>query len=231
MMSAQMTAQMAPQMAQMWWSQMQEQNSQMQEQNSYQGGECGSPGFRMNQQSEPMLPQGPMGAYPPMNFPPGYLVPAMAPGMPAGFAYVPYGAGQQDGAFSPSNMPAGNMPPSMPDMQWRDSGPARDGGQRNRVKRRQQRRRVEPVPPPRGLKVFVGGLGPQSTSDTLRRYFEAYGPVLDAAVLADSLTKRSRGFGFVEFEGEIPQGVLGTDHIIGERRCGVREYDYNPELA
>ena len=55
------------------------------------------------------------------------------------------------------------------------------------------------------------------------RYFAQYGRVLDAAVLADSETKRSRGFGFVDFAGEIPAAVLEQEHVIEQRRCGVRK--------
>jgi len=107
--------------------------------------------------------------------------------------------------------------------------PAQRPGDSKKTKRR-PRKKVEPVVPPRGAKVFVGGLGPASTSQTLRDYFGKFGEILDCSVLADSATKRSRGFGFVEFAGSIPQGVIGTDHIIGERRCGVREYHYNPTV-
>jgi hypothetical protein len=95
--------------------------------------------------------------------------------------------------------------------------------------RRRRQRRVEPVPPEMGGKVFVGGLGPQTTSHALREYFTQFGRVLDAAVLADSETKRSRGFGFVDFAGEIPAAVLETEHVIEQRRCGVRPYSYSPE--
>jgi len=95
--------------------------------------------------------------------------------------------------------------------------------------RRRRTRRVEPVAPESGCKVFVGGLGPQTTSLTLRSYFAQYGRVLDAAVLADSETKRSRGFGFVDFAGEIPAAVLEQDHVIEQRRCGVRKYEYTPQ--
>jgi len=75
-----------------------------------------------------------------------------------------------------------------------------------------------------GVKVFVGGLAPSSTSKGLREYFIKFGRILDAAVLADGRTKRSRGFGFVEFAGKIPDGLCDRDHIIEKRRCGVRPY-------
>jgi RNA-binding protein Musashi len=48
-------------------------------------------------------------------------------------------------------------------------------------------------------KMFVGGLHSQTTADGLQRYFEQYGEVKEAVVMRDSVTKRSRGFGFVRF--------------------------------
>jgi len=51
---------------------------------------------------------------------------------------------------------------------------------------------------------------------------------LDVAILADGETKKSRGFGFVEFDGDIPEGILDREHMIEQRRCGVRRYEYAP---
>jgi hypothetical protein len=105
-----------------------------------------------------------------------------------------------------------------------------DWDEQNDYRRRRNRRnrRKEPVQPEAGLKVFVGGLNPMTTTDTLRKYFETYGTVLDVAILADGETKKSRGFGFVEFEGDIPEGILDREHMIEQRRCGVRRYEYAP---
>jgi hypothetical protein len=75
-------------------------------------------------------------------------------------------------------------------------------------------------------KVFVGGLGPGTSAKTLRSYFCQFGNIVDCAVIADGTTRRSRGFGFVEFGDEIPEGVLDVDHTIEQRRCGVRPYSY-----
>lgn len=49
-------------------------------------------------------------------------------------------------------------------------------------------------------KLFVGGLSWDTTSEGLRAAFSRFGPVLDAAVIPDRNTGRSRGFGFVTFE-------------------------------
>lgn len=46
-------------------------------------------------------------------------------------------------------------------------------------------------------KLFVGGLSWNTTDELLRDAFTAYGEVLDAKVLTDRDTGRSRGFGFV----------------------------------
>ncbi|KAH8119170.1 hypothetical protein DFH11DRAFT_427073 [Phellopilus nigrolimitatus] len=51
-------------------------------------------------------------------------------------------------------------------------------------------------------KVYVGNLSWNTTDDTLRKAFSDYGQVLDAIVMRDRDTGRSRGFGFVTFSNE-----------------------------
>lgn len=46
-------------------------------------------------------------------------------------------------------------------------------------------------------KVFVGGLAWETHSDTMRRYFEQFGEILEAVVISDKNTGRSKGYGFV----------------------------------
>ncbi|KAJ5155328.1 hypothetical protein N7492_008131 [Penicillium capsulatum] len=48
-------------------------------------------------------------------------------------------------------------------------------------------------------KLFVGGLAWATTDDSLRDAFSEFGQVLDAVVLKDRESGRSRGFGFVTF--------------------------------
>ena len=48
-------------------------------------------------------------------------------------------------------------------------------------------------------KVFVGGLAWETQSETLRRHFEQYGEILEAVVISDKHTGRSKGYGFVTF--------------------------------
>lgn len=51
-------------------------------------------------------------------------------------------------------------------------------------------------------KLFVGNLDYTVTTDDLRQYFATVGEVVDAVVLMDKMTGRSRGFGFVEYASE-----------------------------
>ncbi|CAN8292178.1 unnamed protein product [Cochlearia groenlandica] len=48
-------------------------------------------------------------------------------------------------------------------------------------------------------KVFVGGLAWETLSETLRRHFEQYGEILEAVVITDKNTGRSKGYGFVTY--------------------------------
>ncbi|KAG5381111.1 hypothetical protein IGI04_028953, partial [Brassica rapa subsp. trilocularis] len=48
-------------------------------------------------------------------------------------------------------------------------------------------------------KVFVGGLAWETQSEALRRHFEQFGDILEAVVIADKNTGRSKGYGFVTF--------------------------------
>jgi hypothetical protein len=46
-------------------------------------------------------------------------------------------------------------------------------------------------------KIFVGGLAWETQRDTMRRYFEQFGDILEAVVITDKNTGRSKGYGFV----------------------------------
>ena len=51
-------------------------------------------------------------------------------------------------------------------------------------------------------KLFVGGLSWDTTDQSLRAAFEAYGAVREARVILDRDTGRSRGFGFVSYDDD-----------------------------
>lgn len=46
-------------------------------------------------------------------------------------------------------------------------------------------------------KIFVGGLPYHTTDQTLRSFFEPFGDILEAVVITDRQTGKSRGYGFV----------------------------------
>ncbi|KAB2631986.1 RNA-binding protein 24-A-like [Pyrus ussuriensis x Pyrus communis] len=48
-------------------------------------------------------------------------------------------------------------------------------------------------------KVFVGGLAWETHSDTMRRHFDQFGQILEAVVIIDKNSGRSKGYGFVTF--------------------------------
>lgn len=53
---------------------------------------------------------------------------------------------------------------------------------------------------PEDAKLFVGNLSWTTTDATLGAAFEAHGDVIDARVITDKFTGKSRGFGFIEYE-------------------------------
>ena len=48
-------------------------------------------------------------------------------------------------------------------------------------------------------KLFVGGLHPSLTTDSLKNYFSEFGKIEKVIIMKDKLTGRSRGFGFIIF--------------------------------
>jgi RNA recognition motif-containing protein len=46
-------------------------------------------------------------------------------------------------------------------------------------------------------KIFVGGLAWETKRDTLKRYFDQFGDILEAVVITDRTTGKSKGYGFV----------------------------------
>lgn len=50
--------------------------------------------------------------------------------------------------------------------------------------------------------LFVGRLSYDTTEDKLQEVFEEYGPVSEVKMVKDSVTGKSRGYAFVQFEKE-----------------------------
>ena len=53
-----------------------------------------------------------------------------------------------------------------------------------------------------GNKLFVGSLAWATNDDSLKAAFESFGNVVEAKVILERDTGRSRGFGFVTFEDD-----------------------------
>lgn len=69
-------------------------------------------------------------------------------------------------------------------------------------------------------KVFVGGLAWETQKETMKNYFEQFGDILEAVVITDKATGRSKGYGFVTFrEAEAARRacVDGAPIIDGRR--------------
>jgi RNA-binding protein Musashi len=65
-------------------------------------------------------------------------------------------------------------------------------------------------------KIFVGRLPPQTTDADVHQYFASFGAVSSAVVMMDSLTGRSRGFGFVCFQPGL-EGKKAMDAALDQK--------------
>lgn len=75
-------------------------------------------------------------------------------------------------------------------------------------------------------RMFVGGLFPETTSETLRNYFSTYGEVKEVKIIGEK-QKRSRGFGFVLFRAmKTFHKVMEKKHVIDGREvdCNLAVY-------
>jgi RNA-binding protein Musashi len=76
-------------------------------------------------------------------------------------------------------------------------------------------------------KVFVGGIPPHIDRDGLKEIFEEFGPVVDAIVMVDQVTNRSRCFGFVTFEN----GSNGAQKAIEKQPLNIQGRHVEVKLA
>ncbi|RWW24999.1 hypothetical protein GW17_00010678 [Ensete ventricosum] len=86
-------------------------------------------------------------------------------------------------------------------------------------------------------KLFIRGLGTETTTDSVRSLFSAYGEFEEAAVIVDRATGKSKGYGFITFRHadgalrpsdrllahfssyeEIGEGPVGFDRQTGKFR-------------
>jgi len=67
-------------------------------------------------------------------------------------------------------------------------------------------------------KLFVGGLSWNTTDEGLREAFARFGQVVEAKVVSDRETGRSRGFGFVSYQ-DAAEGAAAQQAIRWTRKC------------
>ncbi|NLH49375.1 MAG: RNA-binding protein [Myxococcales bacterium] len=72
-------------------------------------------------------------------------------------------------------------------------------------------------------KLFVGGLAWATTSEGLQEAFSPYGEVVEAKVVTDRDTGRSRGFGFVSYatDEEAKEALAMNGTELDGRRIRV----------
>jgi cold-inducible RNA-binding protein len=76
------------------------------------------------------------------------------------------------------------------------------------------------------MRIYVGNLSYETSDESLRDAFEAYGQVESATVITDKYSGRSRGFGFVEMPEKSEamaaiEGLNGTE--LDNRSLTVNE--------
>lgn len=73
-------------------------------------------------------------------------------------------------------------------------------------------------------KIYVGNIPYDADSDTLKDHFSGCGEVVDAIVISDRETKRSKGFGFVTFaDKDGLDAALKKDHSLDDRALKVNK--------
>lgn len=81
-------------------------------------------------------------------------------------------------------------------------------------------------------KIFVGGISQSTTKEVLERYFSSFGVILEARILYDGNTGKSRGFAFVVFRDEESKlSVLDQKvHTIKGKVIEVKEFQSDTNI-
>lgn len=69
------------------------------------------------------------------------------------------------------------------------------------------------------MRLYVGNLAYSTTEDSLRNEFAKFGTVMEASVVIDRVSGRSRGFGFVEF-ATVEEGTNAINSMNGANLDG-----------
>ncbi|KAG4200636.1 hypothetical protein ERO13_A05G225400v2 [Gossypium hirsutum] len=70
-------------------------------------------------------------------------------------------------------------------------------------------------------KVFVGGLAWETPTEEMRRYFQQFGEILEAVIITEKNTGKSKGYGFVTFRDpeSARRACVDPNPVIGGRRA------------
>lgn len=81
-------------------------------------------------------------------------------------------------------------------------------------------------------KIYVGNLSFQTTDDTLRQAFAAFGEISSCAIVIDRYTNNSKGFAFIEYtDDQAAEAAIGgmTGQTIDGRQLRVSEANAKPQ--
>ncbi|KAG2303599.1 hypothetical protein Bca52824_032250 [Brassica carinata] len=77
-------------------------------------------------------------------------------------------------------------------------------------------------------KVFVGGLAWETPTEEMRRYFDQFGEILEAVIIKDKTTGKSKGYGFVTFRepDSATRAVADPNPVIDGRKanCNIASF-------
>jgi len=81
-------------------------------------------------------------------------------------------------------------------------------------------------------KIFVGGITQSTSKDVLQKYFANFGEILEARILYDGNTGKSRGFAFIVFKNkESKQRVLEQKiHTLKGKVIEIKQYQSEGSL-
>nr|VDD43292.1 unnamed protein product [Brassica oleracea] len=83
-------------------------------------------------------------------------------------------------------------------------------------------------------KVFVGGLAWETPTEEMRRYFDQFGEILEAVIIMDKTTGKSKGYGFVTFResDSATRAVADPNPVIDGRKanCNIASFG-RPRLS
>ncbi|MDK2954583.1 MAG: hypothetical protein PWQ57_79 [Desulfovibrionales bacterium] len=79
--------------------------------------------------------------------------------------------------------------------------------------------------------IYVGNLPWNTSEEELREAFAPYGDIISAKIITDRETGRSRGFGFVEIDGDgADEAIRALDgSMFGGRTLKVNEARPRPQ--